>query len=215
MASRRSRPKDLSYPILLAKRAWDRDVEQLRVLVLSVNGHKINAFPVVMLPSAALALFTHLPAWNFVAVASLVPVWTLGWGESVGGLHNRGQPTQFLKRLSHLMPNLGIAAAIWAFQQPKPLAFWVAASVHFASVQWLSKRQLDLFSFILGWLSLWGLTIGGHFRASVWDCMLVYTCCALLTVALLRLASGVEGRQLKQEAGTSAARDTGEIGFDA
>ena len=168
-----------------------------------------------MLPSAALALFTHLPARNIVAVANHVPVWTLGWGESVGGLHNRGQPTRFLKRLSHLMPNVGIAAALWAFQQPEPLAFWVAASVYFASVRWLSKRQLDPFAFVLGWLSLWGLTVGGHFQASVWECLLVYTCCALLAVALLRLASGVEGRPLKPEAGTSAAGDTGEIGFDA
>ena len=129
-----------------------------------------------------------------------------GMGRVCRGLHNRGQPTRFLNRLSHLIPNLGIAAVIWAFQQPEPLAFWVAASVYFASVQWLSKRQLDLFSFILGWLSLWGLTIGGRFQASVWNCMPVYTCCALLTVAVLRLASGVEGRQLKQKAGTSSAR---------
>ena len=161
------------------------------MLRLTVNGHKVNAFPVVMLPSALLGAL-GFPYWGLVASANVVLLWTDGWGEALWGPVGVGQPTPFLRCLANLMPTLGLAAAVWTFHQPEPMAFWVSASIYFASVEWLSMKYLNLTSFVLGWLCLRGLSLGGHFEGSNWNCMLVYTCSVMLTLVPLHLAYGVE-----------------------
>ncbi len=106
-----------------------------------------------------------------------------------------GQPTPFLRALAHLVPTFGLAAAVWSFNQSEPLAFCISASIYFALVQWLSMKSLNLTSFILGGLCLWGLSLGGHLEFSHWNCMSVYTISVLLTLLPLRLVGGSYGHK--------------------